>query len=272
MTSDLEQRGAWGGLVILGKAPINGGSETAIAEVGVGYTYGGKDAEDNSGEIKYLRIVYGGAALATDKEFNGLTFYAVGSKTKVEYVQAHEGSDDGFEWFGGTVSASHLVSTHNDDDQFDWAEGWVGQENKNWYSKQKASADKGFEADNNGNDNAAAPFSNPTVDGITLIGSETGDKTAFKLREGTKGHLKNIVISGWKTGIDVEHNETVKNAKDGSLKIENIQFINVETKSKVTDSDKKEVKDVTIHTEKNNNGAGNGANVPEWAKGWTVGL
>ncbi len=270
MTASEKERGSWGGLVLCGRAPINK-AKTATAEVS-DLTYGGDIANDNSGSIKYLRIEYAGANYNSEKEFNGLSMFGVGSGTVIQYVQAHEGSDDGFEWFGGTVSAQYLVSTNNDDDQFDWTEGWNGQENKFWYSKQSGTADKGFEADNNANNRSANPYSNPKIDGITLIAAKKGEGTALKLREGTKGQISNIVLSGWKTGIDVEHDETIDNVLNGSLFVKNVQLLDVTNKTTGKTTAGQNVDVSKVLNEADNSGAGSGADAPEWAKGWTIGL
>ncbi len=270
MTALEKTRGSWGGLVVCGKAPINK-AKTATAEVS-DLTYGGDVANDNSGSIRYLRIEYAGANFNSEKEFNGLSLFGVGSGTKIEYVQAHEGSDDGFEWFGGTVSAQYLVSTHNDDDQFDWTEGWNGQENKFWFSKQSGTADKGFEADNNAKTRTAEPYSNPTIDGITLIAAKKGEGTAMKLREGTKGKMNNVVLSGWKLAFDVEHDETIANVGDGSLLVSNVKLIDVTEKAKGKNTAGEAVDVNAVFAEGDNQGAGSGVNAPEWTKGWTLGL
>ena len=276
MTGVEAKRGNWGGLVICGKAPINKGT-TATAEVS-DLTYGGTDANDNSGSIQYLRIEYAGAAYNSEKEFNGLSFFGVGSGTKVEYVQTHEGSDDGFEWFGGTVNTKYLVSTHNDDDQFDWTEGWTGS-NEYWFAKEAAIGNRGIEADNNSSNRSATPIANPTLKNITLIGlglntsDELTETQAMKLREGTKGIIDNVVLVNWKTGFDVDHDETIANVLDGSLKVTNVRFENVTTKAKGKNTAKESVDVSNLFTEKADaSGAGNGAETPEWAKGWTVGL
>lgn len=270
MTAAEQKRGSWGGLVLCGKAPINKAT-TATAEVS-DLTYGGTVSNDNSGSIKYLRIEYAGANYNSEKEFNGLSLFGVGSGTTIKYVQAHEGSDDGFEWFGGTVSAQYMVSTNNDDDQFDWTEGWAGTENKFWYSKQGGTADKGFEADNNAKNRSANPYSNPTISGITLLPAENGKGTAMKLREGTKGKMDNVVIGSYATAFDVEHDETIANVKDGSLFINNVKLIGVAkaTTGKDTNGGAADVSKVYKAGEAT--GAGNGVSAPEWTKGWTVGL
>lgn len=272
MTSAEKTRGSWGGLVILGKAPINLESKTAQSEV-ADLTYGGDIADDNSGSIKYLRIEYAGANFSSEKEFNGLSMFGVGSGTVIEYVQAHEGSDDGFEWFGGTVSAKYLVSTNNEDDQFDWTQGWSGQNNENWYAK-RTEGNRGIEADNNGDNNLATPYSNPKIKNITLLGTVEGKEAqALKLREGTKGHLENVYVDSWSVGADIQHDQTITNVSNGDLLVNGIEFgPNVEVKYKGTKSDKTSVDVSKAIVEKANNGAGNKDKAPEWTKGWTVGL
>ncbi len=276
---------AWGGIVLCGKAPINKGN-TANAEVS-GLPYGGTVANDNSGILKYARIEYSGYSYNTEKEFNGLSMFGVGNGTTIEYIQVHEGSDDGFEWFGGTVNTKYLVATANEDDQFDWTEGWNGT-NENWYGKEAASkGNRGIEADNNSNNHLANPISNPTIKNLTLIGRGAvgAEPQAMKLRVGTKANIDNVVLSNWSVGFDVEHNEGIKYVGDGTLKVTNVKFDNVATKSKgtttspgkdpVTDKDLPGLPaDVSaIYTENANaTGAGAGTATPEWAKGWTVGL
>lgn len=275
MTANVEKRGAWGGLVLCGKAPINKGT-TATAEVS-DLTYGGDDAADSSGSIRYLRIEYAGAAYNSEKEFNGLSFFGVGNGTVVEYVQTHEGSDDGFEWFGGTVNTKYLVSTHNDDDQFDWTEGWTGH-NEFWYAKEQGVANRGIEADNNSENHLATPVANPTIQNITLIGlganaPKDSETDALKLRVGTKGIIDNLVLSNWVTGFNIEHDATLANVTDGSLKITNVKFDNVGTKAKGKNNAGESINVDSVFTENEEaTGAGNGVDAPEWAKGWTVGL
>ena len=65
-----------------------------------------------------------GAAIASDNEINGLTMGGVGSATTIEYVEVFANADDGFEWFGGTVNSKYLVGAFNNDDTFDWDEGF----------------------------------------------------------------------------------------------------------------------------------------------------
>jgi uncharacterized protein YcfL len=270
-TSTKKEPGSWGGIVICGKAPINK-ADQASAEVS-GLTYGGTDVNDNSGSIKYLRIEYSGYAYNSEKEFNGLSLFGVGNGTTIEYVQVHEGADDGFEWFGGTVNARYLVSTSNEDDQFDWTEGWNGT-GEYWYAKQGLGrGNRGIEADNNANNRSATPVSSPTISNLTLIGlgvnNAGAENQAMKLREGTYGIFNNVYLTDFKVGFDVQHDETI-NAIGKTLKMSNVKFGNIETKAKFSDNVDRSA---ALYSESTSAiGAGNGAQVPVWAQGWTTGL
>lgn len=270
MKGDQDVAGDWGGLVICGRAPINKGA-SATAEVSE-LTYGGTDANDNSGKIRYLRIENAGAAYNSEKEFNGLSLFGVGNGTTIEYVQIHNGADDGIEFFGGTVNTKYIVSSNNEDDAFDWTEGWNGT-NEYWYGVQSTEyGDRGVEADNNSQDHLATPISNPTISKITLVG-QNHDSSAIKLRVGTKGSFDNVVLKNWKTGIDIQHDETIDGITSQALKLSNVRFENVTTHSKGKNTAGDSVDVSNAYTENANaTGAGNGAGVPTWAQGWTVGL
>lgn len=279
MTSEDKIPAAWGGLVLCGKAPINKGA-TASAEVS-DLTYGGADAADNSGSIKYLRIEYPGYSYSTEKEFNGLSLFGVGNGTVIDYVQVFESSDDGFEWFGGTVNASHLVVSNKHaekvgDDLFDWTEGWNGT-GENFYGIRTNAGNRGIEADNNSNNHLATPISFPTIKNLTLIGAGVNDTSAesqaFKLRVGTKGKFDNVVLKGWKTGFDVQHDESIKYAGTDLLAT-NVKFEDVTLKSKATATAAGGSVDISkLFTESTTaTGAGNGSGVPTWTAGWTKGL
>jgi hypothetical protein len=292
MTSGLASKkaGDWGGLVICGKAPINrvsGGATTAQSEVAE-LTYGGTVANDNSGSVRYLRIEYAGAAFNSEKEFNGLSLFGVGSGTVVEYVEAYQGADDGFEFFGGTVNTSNLLAYGNEDDQFDWTEGWNGT-NTNWYGKIAfGKGNRGIEADNFELGFANTPISNPSITNLTLVGpGSAADGTIYtenqglKLRRGTKGVFSNVVLAEWKTGIDIEHDETVAAVTAGTLKATNVLFTNVASKAKGKGTDPDGSGPLTAPTANVDasfiesataTGAGNGAGAPTWTASWTVGF
>jgi hypothetical protein len=214
--------GDWGGIIINGRATLNTGL-TAEGEGGTGI-YGGENDNDNSGVLRYVRVEYAGKILGTDNELNGFSFNGVGDGTTVEYIQAYKGSDDGIEFFGGTVNVRYAVSTHNQDDSFDWTHGWRGK-GQYWVAQQGPDGgDRGIEADNNGDDNTLEPYSNPTLCNVTLIGVDDGDglNTGMRLREGTKGKIYNAYVTGFpKYGVRVSEEVTLNNVTNGELFVSN---------------------------------------------------
>lgn len=220
--------GDWGGLIIAGKAPINRGT-TATAEV-ANISYGGTDASDNSGIIRYVRLEYTGGRINSDSEYNGLSLYGVGNGTTLEYIQTYLGNDDGIEFYGGTVDLKYAVVTGAQDDSFDWTDGWVGR-GQFWLVQQTTlEGDKGIEADNLSSSPDAIPFSYPTLSNITLIGAEDGDgeNKGIEFRAGTKVAAYNMIIKGFPgKGIEVDDDQTIANLNAGDIQVRNSVIDNI---------------------------------------------
>ena len=221
MTSEKKEAGAWGGLHICGYAHTNNGS--GKSEIG-NAPYGGNNEADNSGTLKYIRLEYTGYAFDEEHEANGVSFYGVGNGTTVEHLQAYQGSDDGFEFFGGSVNVKYMVVTSCSDDSFDWTEGWNGKA-QFLVAYQEGESSLGYacdclmECDNNGTNNAATPVAHPTIANATLIGN-CGDAQGVRLRAGTQVELYNTIITGKGKPLTVATNETENALKDGTSKLE----------------------------------------------------
>lgn len=219
MTSKTKEAGAWGGVHICGKAPINLQGGAGKSEIGDA-PYGGTASSDNSGMLKYVRLEYTGFAFNADKESNGLTLYGVGNGTKVEYVQVYEGADDGFEWFGGSVDGKYLVSTKSGDDSFDWTEGWIGR-GQFWVAVQGADGDCLIEADNLKDNNMNTPISSPTIANLTLIGNNSATASrGVRLREGTHVKMYNVLIIGKTSAVTTETTGTEQSFADAKSFVE----------------------------------------------------
>jgi hypothetical protein len=225
--------GDWGGLVVCGRAPINstadGSEDTATTEVG-GLSYGGNLPADNSGIIRYVRIEYAGGAIDGNAELNGLSLYAVGNTTVVDYVQIYKGSDDGFEFFGGTVNASHLVVTDAEDDSIDWTEGYTGTLTDVYVVQNTGiDHDSGFEMDGFNTDfsNEGGYFSAPNVNNVTVIGDGDSGR-AFRLRAGSRGIFTNVRVENFGRGFVIEDDEpgqpTSQGVVDGETSVTDIFF------------------------------------------------
>jgi len=193
----------WGGIVILGRAPINR-CNTAGATPGTvqcinaveGVTnpdalYGGAIANDRSGTLEYVQVRFAGFAInSAGNELNGISFAGVGSETDVGFVQVHNNEDDGIEMFGGTVSLNNIVLTGNKDDSFDTDNGWNG--NVQFLVVVQASdiGDNIFEASSVA-PNVGPPFSDATIANFTIVGNRSN---AFRLNTGTRGQYVNGVV------------------------------------------------------------------------------
>ena len=224
MTSEKKSAGAWGGLHICGYAHTNAGTGV-LSEIG-NAPYGGSNDADNSGTLRYVRLEYTGYAFDEEHEANGVSFYGVGNGTTVEYLQAYKGSDDGFEFFGGSVNIRYMVATSCSDDSYDWTEGWNG---RGQFLVAWQDAGVGYdcdclmECDNNGNNFAATPVAHPVLTNLTLVGNGS-DSQGVRLRAGTQVELSNAIVTGKTKCITVETTETETALKEGVSTLEYVSM------------------------------------------------
>jgi hypothetical protein len=245
--ADGRDRGDWGGIIILGNAWVNQETKPSIEGISPAVPYGSSKAEsatpmtnadENSGTLTYVRVEYAGIELTPNNETNSLTLGAVGNGTTIDHVQVSFGGDDGFEWFGGTVNAKHLISFSSWDDDFDTDFGYRGNiqfglvVRYTFYADQSGS--NAFESDNQGNANATngcdftvaagavtggnsegctkAVFSNMTVLGPKDYSSRSisgNFQNAMHIRRRTTISILNSVFSGYGTGLRMDDDATV---------------------------------------------------------------
>lgn len=186
--------GDWGGIVINGYAPVQGGTRTG--EGGTG-TYGGDDPDDDSGILNYVIVQFAGTLFSEDNQLNGIAFQGVGTGTEVDYIQVHKNGDDGVEFFGGTVRATHVVLTGNDDDALDFDNGWNGSAQFVVIQNYGADGDA-IEADGDAPEAGDIPAASAYVANMTIIGSGADDGPRFK--NATDPTLYNSIIVNYPTG------------------------------------------------------------------------
>lgn len=208
-TEKSKTAGSWGGIIMFGDAPIVSGKTadgtpitSATSEDGTNIVYGGTNPSHNGGSLKYVRVEYAGKKILDgNSEMNGFSFYSVGSGTVLENLVSYKGADDGFEFYGGTVSAKNLVSYGNTDDSFDWQDGWQGQENTNWYAYQTGAGNFGMEIESKSVNNAFFPkVSNITLRRAAGTVTEAGNPLeidAIQFKKEGNGEYSNVVISGY---------------------------------------------------------------------------
>ncbi|MBC9797412.1 hypothetical protein [Sinomicrobium weinanense] len=230
--SNLDQNdiGLWGGVIVLGKAPISfsGDSQTGQIE-GIPPSetfgkYGGTDPEDNSGSLKYISIRHGGITIGQDNEINGLTLGGVGSGTTIENIEVVANQDDGIEWFGGTVNVTNALVWAQGDDGFDTDEGWSGTLD-NGVVIMGSESGTGLEMDGPaGTTKHPNPAQQHTLKNITLVGAGTSSKYA-DLRDGLLVNLENVFAYGFGESATVKING--EDSRD-ELANDNIIFSNWE--------------------------------------------
>ena len=227
----------WGGIVLRGRAAINlpPGNEQACGSLeGNAGSYGPCGtlrSDDSSGILRYVRIEFAGREVAPNNELNGLTFGGVGSGTVVDFVQVHRGSDDAFEFFGGSVNVRHLVATAALDDSFDWDQGYVGKGQFLVSQQILADGNNGIEADSNRDNNSLLPRSSPQFYNLTLVGTGPGSnpkgekRFGVTLRQGTAGQIENVIVTGFtEMGATLAQESTCTELAAGRLQLKSALF------------------------------------------------
>jgi len=213
------QAGTWGGLIVMGRAPVNGCDSDTVDENGVSHiegidnaladnSYGGNSPNDNSGVITYMRVWFGGAELSKDNEINGITLAGVGSGTTIHHIEVAYNLDDGLELFGGTVDLQYVSLLYNRDDQLDIDCGYQGSIQYLFVAEAMELGDHAYEIDghndctSSGCPDSVTLMTKPTISQATVLGpsSQTGacqykDDTLIKLSDGAGGIYVNHILT-----------------------------------------------------------------------------
>ncbi|MFW5662178.1 MAG: hypothetical protein ACOCZW_00520 [Bacteroidota bacterium] len=230
-----DDRGLWGGVIILGKAGINvAGGEEQIEGIPVEESrgaYGGNENDDNSGIIRFISIRHAGSNIGQDNEINGLTMGGVGSGTVIEFVEVFSNKDDGFEWFGGTVNTRYLVSAFSGDDGFDYDEGFRGK-GQFWFSIQDdIIGNSAGEHDGGTTPEDGQPYSMPQIYNATYIGSgvnstNTKNNPFINMRDNAGGkYFSSIFMDAPGFALQVEDLESGEDSR-ARLEAGNLEYTN----------------------------------------------
>ena len=221
--------GDWGGLLLLGKAPINVPGGETVVEGGCDQAiYGGTDPADNSGTLRYVRVEFAGIPFTPNNELNSFTFGGVGSGTIVEHVQSSYGGDDAFEWFGGTVNGKYLVTFRTVDDMFDTDFGYQGK--NQWVlgisdpNIADVSGSNGFESDNDSQGSTNEPKTDAHFSNVTILGPigqgtpNSNFRRALHIRRCSNLDVFNAAFAGFPVGLLLDGACTINGfTTDGSV-------------------------------------------------------
>lgn len=228
--------GDWGGIIVLGKAPINslGGVNTLPFDLEANLNhYGGTDAEDNSGILKYVRIEYAGRKLSASKELNGLSLAGVGRKTIISNVQISYSNDDSFECYGGDLNMSNLISYRTTDDDFDFTQGAQINISNSIAIRHPFSSDisgsRCFEVDSYekvANTDMTKKMTKINASNITLVNLEENNQGLVResayIKENTFFNLTNSIVSGFTPFILLEGNIGNGEANLAKINLKNV--------------------------------------------------
>jgi len=217
--------GNWGGIVLLGNGKTNVATTQAIEGMKPEYMtdlglstdiiqYGGSIEADNSGTLKYVRIEFAGDVISDGNELNGLTLGGVGSGTTLDHIQVSYGADDAFEFFGGSANAKYLVSYGNNDDDFDFDQGYQGSIQFAVSVKVPcltySSSPNGIESNNITSPVVvvdASRLTQPVLSNFTILGenatSASFNSTGTLFRVNSAYKVSNSIVAGFATGANI---------------------------------------------------------------------
>jgi len=230
-------RGLWGGLVILGNAPVNTDSGEDMIE-GIPLSeprgvYGGPDEDDNSGMLSYISIRHGGTNIGEGNEINGLTLGGVGRQTVIEYIEVISNEDDGVEIFGGTVNCRNMAVSYCGDDAFDFDQGYRGR-CQFLLGVNSSFSDKGIEFSGGLQPLQLLPDAFPFIYNVTLIGDlAAAHLPLINFDSYGAGHIRNSLFVHPGGGIAISHTDTQGDSwsmfENGALSLKNNEFFSADS-------------------------------------------
>jgi len=230
----------WGGILILGHAPISakdGDAETQIEGIPADDTfglYGGSNENDDSGTLCFVSIRHGGALIGADNEINGLTLGGVGRGTSISNIEVVANLDDGVEFFGGTVDVDNVIVSYQGDDGIDIDMNYSGTVDNFVVIHGGSDTDEALEID--------GPEGTTYTDGLfTLknglcIALDTEKTSGADLKSKAQGTLENISWQGYDALVKIRASfetpdgtvctqklDAYTSARDGALLIKNCE-------------------------------------------------
>lgn len=230
---DQNDQGFWGGVLVLGNAPISAPGNVDQVQIegiptsDINGLYGGNDPADNSGTMQYVSIRHGGASIGADNEINGLTLGGVGNGTTIDHIEVVGNVDDGIEFFGGTVNTSELLVWGQGDDGLDIDQAYAGTISNSMVVLSSIS-DHGLEIDGPEGSKTGS-FS---LENITIIGAMSSNCNGFikgeiaDYRDGATGTSNNIFVKNFAYGKDIEldNDADASNYTNGILSFSNFEI------------------------------------------------
>ena len=203
----MREPGCWGGLRLLGRAPVTSGESTAERGLPEGWSeYGGAKPEDSSGVLRYVRVEFAGGGMGTETT-PALGLYGAGSGTVLEYVQTHASLGDGIVFDGGTAICDHCVASGSGAAGLAWERGWRGGASHLFVQHGPEGLD-GIFGGNDAQGHDLEPRSRPSLSNVTLVhaspyGGQARKAVGLKLRTGSAVVARNLLVMRfWGAAVD----------------------------------------------------------------------
>lgn len=214
-TSTDDSQAQWGGVVLLGRAPVSDCStqvfntdvvpnanpqcEQQLEGTVVATPFGGTNVNDSSGSFTFNQIRFSGFELQQANELQSLTTGGTGSGTVIENLLSFNSSDDGVEFFGGSVNVRNLAVIGASDDSIDADSGVQGDLETVVVVQRSSTGDSIIEFDSpddlaGGTPAAARPQSRLQVNNFTFVQRSSSSSQAVRARGGAALGLTNGVI------------------------------------------------------------------------------
>lgn len=232
----LQASSLWGGVIILGNAPLNESGNEAIIE-GISISeprgvFGGDNPDDDSGILQYVSIRHGGTNIGEGNEINGLTLGGVGKGTVIDHVEVLANADDGVEIFGGTVNCKYLAVAWCGDDAFDFDMGYQGK-GQFWLAiMEPETGNLAIELDGSTGHPSQKPYTKPAIFNLTIVGRGLDSQSGLiNFSTNSAGIIKNSIFVNQHAGIKIEYDfdrdNSLEQWQSGNLEITNCTFFNV---------------------------------------------
>ncbi len=246
--------GDWGGIYILGNAPINlyGGVYRIESSIDPNLIVaGGTNAADNSGSIKNVRVEFAGKGKSKNTVYDAVSFIGVGTGTIIDGIQSSFSNGNSFKFIGGNVKGTKMVAYRSKNSDFELTQG-VNTDLTNGLVIRYAffSDNTSFRAvnikqfENKDFTDFSKPQTNVVLTNFSLINESDGEavtkgliKEAIFINQGCSFSLNKTIISGFETALLLSSNIEIKPDNINKIKLKKVFFNNCE--KNITSQNKK---------------------------------
>ena len=216
--------GCWGGLRILGRAPVTRVEGLVPGVLPAGRpAYGGTDADSSSGLLRYVRVEFAGATGDPQAPGPAIGLYGAGGGTLLDHVQARHSLGAGIAFSGGGARCDHCVASGSGAADLAWQRGWRGAA-AHLYVQQGPGGTDGVNGAGDDRGHDREPRSLPTLSKVTLVRSAPSshrerEGVAMRLSAGSGVRARDLLATGFLGGAIRAETRTVLLFEDGESSV-----------------------------------------------------